>query len=423
MGRIGRSVALAALLVTQACWLQVGAGPQRRGSTDLETQLTSETVSDLTVAWSVPAGGDVDEVLIYGGSVYAPSGSGAITRLDADDGETRWTWTPSHNRSAPAIADGRLWVAAGGDRCVLVGVDLATGRPVDLLAVGPPPIPYTFPDRVSMCGPSEPIVSGTTVTVVWHFIGHGDVEWCDDVGYLQGPGATAVDVDDGTVRWEWLDDTDSGCGPLPPNYPSPLFNSSAPGPDGLVVRGELGAVRAVDCGASGCHEAWSVPFDDGPLGPPVVTHSGDVVVRNARGQLSVIDGGTHTVEWTADLGEPTYMPLAANASHIVVAGNDGTLAAFPATGCGAPTCEPLWTATLPAEPSARPSIGADVVYVGTGDGTVSAFDLGGCGAPTCEPLWTGTTPGAVTRAPAIADGRVIVGSRGGTVTAFALADP
>lgn len=46
----------------------------------------------------------------------------------------------------------------------------------------------------------------------------------------------------------------------------------------------------------------------------------------------------------------------------------------------------------------------------------------GCGAATCDALWTGSTPSEVTGAPAIYSGTVVVGSSDGTVTAFALPD-
>lgn len=373
MAHIARSIGLVALLVTQACWLQVGGGPQRRGFSALEADLTAATVGDLSVAWTASVGPAAPfEVLIYGDGVYVPWGD-SITRLDADDGSEQWTWTPPMSISHPAIADDRLWVATGGDRCILVGVDLATGTPVDLLPVGPPAIRPDF-DTVSMCTPHDPVVSGTTVTVPWFYIGAGDVDWCPDVGYQQGPGVTALDVDDRALRWEWLD-TDSGCGQLPPNYPSQYGGYSAPGPDGIVMQATFDTVRAVDCGTSGCQEPWNVRLD--PAGSPIILPGGDVAVRTSQGKTHVIDHVDHTVAWTGDVGSWAWTQLAADGSNIVAVTNTGTVAVFP---------------------------------------------LAGCGAPTCEPLWVGATPADVSGAPAIADGRVIVGSRDGTVTAFALAD-
>jgi hypothetical protein len=72
----------------------------------------------------------------------------------------------------------------------------------------------------------------------------------------------------------------------------------------------------------------------------------------------------------------------------------GVVAAFPAHGCGAARCEPLWTGVNFAGGfESSPVVAGKVVFVGKGpasgfpvDAGVYAFDLRGCGAPVCQPL-------------------------------------
>jgi outer membrane protein assembly factor BamB len=51
---------------------------------------------------------------------------------------------------------------------------------------------------------------------------------------------------------------------------------------------------------------------------------------------------------------------------------------------------------------------------------VTALPAAGCGAPTCEPLWSVTVPGAVSSTPVIEGGTLYVGSSTGTLTAYRL---
>ena len=71
----------------------------------------------------------------------------------------------------------------------------------------------------------------------------------------------------------------------------------------------------------------------------------------------------------------------------------GVVAAFPAHGCGAAVCEPLWTGVNFADGfESSPVVAGKVVFVGKGpasgfpvDAGVYAFDVRGCGRPVCQP--------------------------------------
>lgn len=75
----------------------------------------------------------------------------------------------------------------------------------------------------------------------------------------------------------------------------------------------------------------------------------------------------------------------------------GSLTAFSLDGCGAATCQPVWSATV-SGPDGDLAVTAARVYVTSG-ATLPVFDADGCGAPTCAPLWSqdqGAVVGPVT---------------------------
>ena len=72
----------------------------------------------------------------------------------------------------------------------------------------------------------------------------------------------------------------------------------------------------------------------------------------------------------------------------------GKLSVFAANGCGATTCQPLWTSTISGGASA-PSVVNNLMFAGSSDGTVNAWRTTGCGAATCPPLWSQDQGGSV----------------------------
>lgn len=103
-------------------------------------------------------------------------------------------------------------------------------------------------------------------------------------------------------------------------------------------------------------------------------------------------------------------------------GHERLLRAFPAGGCSASTCEPLWSGELSFEPDPllQPAVAGDVVFVAGLQGQLAAFDTSGCGAPTCAPLWTASVDSRITGAPAVNNGQLYVGTSDGRLVAFGL---
>lgn len=175
--------------------------------------------------------------------------------------------------------------------------------------------------------------------------------------------------------------------------------------------------------------------------------------------LSVRDSRTRETLWTAAAGNFSTSLLAGDL--VVTAAG-----AFPLGGCGAPTCNPIWTHSDIGSPVAapadtdvffyRPPFGSDAPgdleaisrdtgarqwsarFPGSRAGfaldddhvyatpntnrtpMLHAYDVDGCGTATCAPAWQGTVgTGESGLTPTVAGDVVYVPTRQGTIHAFA----
>jgi serine/threonine protein kinase len=103
--------------------------------------------------------------------------------------------------------------------------------------------------------------------------------------------------------------------------------------------------------------------------------------------------------WTASMGYSPLTPSAPAVANGVVYVDSDKLYAFNATGCGHSSCSPLWTASISTWSS--PAVANGVVYVDSDK--LYAFRATGCGHPSCSPLWT-TPPISTWSSPAVANG-------------------
>jgi Ca2+-binding RTX toxin-like protein len=109
----------------------------------------------------------------------------------------------------------------------------------------------------------------------------------------------------------------------------------------------------------------------------------------------------------------------------------GKVSVFHADGCGGPaggSCEPIWQGLTGANITTTPAVGGGFVLVASRAATADnspflfAFPAGGCGAPTCGPTWRGVLQNAVVdSSPAIANGIAYLGDFGGRFYAFDMA--
>lgn len=186
---------------------------------------------------------------------------------------------------------------------------------------------------------------------------------------------------------------------------------------------DLHAVSAVPCNSpSPCRPIWTFhPSDNSPLeGTPAVLN-GVVYVGSESafgaesGSLFAVDAQTGSLLWTgADMGHKRPVSVAAADGYVFIAmgdldtsTQDGALYAFSATGCGSPTCPPLWKSTgVTVEAGSVISNGS--VFVVGRDSSVYAFPEGGCGSATCAPTWHALTIGSTVSGLTAANGVIYV---------------
>jgi hypothetical protein len=216
-----------------------------------------------------------------------------------------------------------------------------------------------------------------------------------------------------------------------------------PGTAALNKGGQAGITAlfaAAGCGAKVCQPLWTGHgFSSELVGAPAVG-DGFVYVTTFldtpnlfSGRLLVFRAGgcgqaNCAPAWTAKIGGPAGDTAAPVISGKTVFTTSGTLfgngvntnfhlMAFPAAGCGAPTCKPLRTYDTGDGGADGAAVSRGMVFATTQAspdpnslGVVAAYPAAGCGKPRCEPLWTGInfTSGSASP-PAVANGVVFVG--------------
>jgi hypothetical protein len=428
MGRMGTSAVRSAIVVlallVQGCWWQSGQGPGKTGF-NTEATVTAANVADLEVAWtaSLPAG--VSEPIVADGSVLVRS-TGTVTALRTTTGALRWSVGDLGGRAAPAVAGNRLWLGTSGPSCGLVALNLTSGAQVSSGQFGGGP-PISFGGS-SFCALGDLLSARSKLLATWVYFASVIAPRSCGGQPTNAFGHGAVATDYATTGGVWnsgsIGTNCPGDPPPPPAEPArPLSSDGA-----LVFRSLTTGVVAyalADCGAGStitCQPAWTATLGDGVLGTVVVLAGGALAVPMVDGRVVVLDAATGAVRWTAMVGAPLSLGVAASRSTLLAVATDGTVAAFPVAGCGTATCTPAWTATLPAPASARPSIGGDVAYIGATDGSVTALPAEGCGAATCTSLWSASVGANVVAAPAIDAGTLYVPTNT-TLTAFRLPPP
>src|SRR6266487_582725 len=183
-----------------------------------------------------------------------------------------------------------------------------------------------------------------------------------------------------------------------------------------VESDKLYAFNATGCGHPFCSPLWTASIGLGDSSadegfPPAVAN-GVVYVSSAGSRLLYAFSATGCGHpscsplWTASIGFSTTIPTPSppTVANCVVYVDWDKLYAFSATGCGHPSCSPLWTA--PMGTGSSPAVANGVVYVGWDK--LYAFSATGCGHPSCSPLWT--APMGAGSSPAVANGVVYTDS-------------
>jgi len=191
--------------------------------------------------------------------------------------------------------------------------------------------------------------------------------------------------------------------------------------------GKLYAFSATGCGKPSCPPLWTASLHGNTVSSPAVAN-GVVYIGSDNGLYTFSATGCGQSScfplWTAPIGGSASSPAVANGVVYISSGN-GKLYAFSATGCGKPPCPPLWTAFIGGTTNeSSPAVANGVVYIGSGSTIPAsdkfyAFSATGCGKPSCSPLWTASI-GNIESSSAVANGIVYIGSIDHTLYEFHL---
>lgn len=402
MGRLALAIAL---LVVSGCFWQVpGADSNRSAHNRFESRITAGTVAGLEQRWQATLdGGPVGDPVTSASGVHV-DGERSIYSFDARTGAARWQYS-----SESITWAGQPWVwrdhvlanVYDGERAV-VELDADTG-----VETGTIPGQYLAGMRhdtaalwSSEIGCIRYCFDWDTLTV--EDLDTGEILFSDHFN-------TTGELPEVTVGSEWLLHT--GVGFLHDDIFLPAeglraYSMSNPQLDcSLVVVIKL------------CPD-WSVALPPSYLAtyPPVLSEDGSVVYAGATGY----DTATGEVLWAPSVSDVAGPSALAEGTLFSAGRNEELLRAFPADGCGAPTCEPLWSGELGFEPDSvlQPAVAGGVVFVAGLQGQLAAFDASGCGTPTCAPLWTASVGSRITGSPAVNNGQLYVGTSDGRLVAF-----
>jgi outer membrane protein assembly factor BamB len=387
--------AVGAGLALPGCWLQPGFDASQTRWNPAEDEITPANVASLTEAWSVEMEApEAFEPLVYGGRVFvgrqaSESRGGGVLALDAASGELLWqhTTTPVGEYVSalpPTIVEGEVWSSwwqgfGEPGRCEFGTVRLDR----DGTVVGE--------DHAGMPW-SSPVQSGRYLVQLMF-------SECPP-GHLPTPTLTVRDSR--TLETLW----------------TARANSVGSISGGQILTSEFYPLAG--CGAPTCTSDVRAEQGSTTEQPLVARPGSDVFgVRGAfgavNGEIFALSRASGGLLWRASI-RSLDATLAVDDDHLYVATRSGgpwggRLLVFDIDGCGARSCEPLWSAAVdPGGSSAwAPTVAGGLVYVAGNDNTIRAFPAGGCGRTVCDEIGHVTVDGLITSM-SVAEGRLFVTS-------------
>jgi outer membrane protein assembly factor BamB len=364
-----------------------------------------------TSSWSVTLGtssGDAaSRAVLSGRTVLVATSDGALTAMDRETGVV--LWTGEVRGDDPLVAADDIVVAQDARRS-FVAYNTRNGRVLwrrDWLV----PIP-----RLMVVGDRAIVTTGDYN--IASFSGDGsDIDWsvrlgpfdhattagdtlvvADHLGML-----TAVDVADGSLRWEVA-------------LPSGRSIGVAAGPDGVYASSRARAELSSFDPHTGDSE-WRLRVASGPptlSAEHVTVHYvdaerdgfGNVVATHSR--ILTLNRSGHVAWDVAGLGQGDEPSLLASDADTVVEVAGTTVRTYEAA-----TGETRWEVWVAAKITAAPGVGQGVVVVGDTGGHVTTLDL-----ETGAVVWQADLPAPVTVAPAVAPRLAVVAGLDAAVRAF-----
>lgn len=418
MGKVSRCLAIAGLaLLLAGCWPVPGQNPDRTAHNPHETEMSPETVGNLSEVWTYTAEepGSVGNPVVSSGGVHVTVEPCWIETVRPADGSQRWRDTPHQE----TVCDHGLFEPTIGDPYVVEG-DVYVGASLFTPGGAPPRDPFYDLWTSRFDAATGEVSEGTS---------GGAVE------AIRGGAAAAVEgrynfEADRPEAWMTFGPIDGDLHRI--GRPGEASGGVTVGTDGVYIASgrHLSAYDPDGCGENSCPPIWSVDLgvDVAPGGWPVLGDGGSVVYIGTDlhdGGVGAFDAATGARLWStlvAGQGPVTGAPAVAQGTLFVPTAY-GVLAAFDLEECetGGGGCSPTWTAERTERATtAQPAVAGGVVFTASDNGTVQAFDAAGCGDSTCEPLWSASTGSSITGAPAVSNGQLYVGTEDGRLIAYGL---
>ena len=437
------ALSAALVVVAAACdWGMTGYGPARAGFSSQEQAITAANVDGLTEAWNSGPGVATTGPVAGSGKVFVTAGPGTVDNpasLDAypvdaaancrgsEPSVCSPSWSvafPYRNPvgpkspvtvSTPTLDSGSVYVGVSslgefGQFSHTEAFDASTGAARSQ---------YLIHGGSGSAAIGEGVLAASVVDVVKPSPGP---MWFNTL--------VVDDITTGGLRFIAATGSASGF-PTFATFSSPSISHGvvyALATDALFAydaRGVLNCGNAPIPVGPVCLPLWSAPIRaaGGWDAMPAVAN-GLVYVPELDGHVEVFSAsgcGATTCGplWSAAAGSSHLTPVAVTGTTLFTASGDGRLSAFAASGCATTTCAPLWTATLGGA-AGQPSIAGALVFVGSDAGTLSAFTTSGCGKTTCGAIWSTTVGAPLRTAPAISNGHVFVTDDAGTLHAYRL---
>jgi outer membrane protein assembly factor BamB len=358
-------LAVASLL--SGCWLQIGGGPEHSYFNAGETKLTSTNVGRLQETWRTGGVTFASEVVVSGGRAYvsdivnfASTMQARITAMDVRTGATLWEVAVGETRetvqvSPVVVVGGEVWVSyVASNRVVcdagLLRFDAISGAIRGQVFDGYTSAVVPFGDKVAWTGyRDQGDICGSQPHKLW-----------------------VAESDTGFVDW------------TAPVHGLPLPVVVGPR---IVVDG-----RAYDvdgCGQDECEAVWEAAIG-APVRSALGSSDGHIFATSETGKVVSLDPATGQVLWSSSLPEPLVAASSAVADGLLYVADSGTnpstLHVFAVVGCGAATCEPVWSASSFSAIGGGPVVAGGIVYVSSDPG-LRAYLADGCGTPTCSPVF------------------------------------
>ena len=251
-----------------------------------------------------------------GGAASTNAGERALTASTAAKVRQAWRATASsESPRAPVVVGGVAYRVAGGTRETFTAVSATTGATKWTL---------TLPDATYDAGLA---ISGTTVLVPF-------------TGSSAPSGVLAVDTVRHRVAWR---------SSLPASHDpqqDAVASDAIAADDRVYVRGADDAVVAYR--VSDGKRLWSRPFvsngNGGIFAVDGLSAGGGLVYTSGDEGVVAFDGATGAQRWRSSSGTAGLPVLAGG--RVFTADPTGVVAAWPASGCGASMCKPLWRTTV-----------------------------------------------------------------------------